>query len=179
MKCGRFLRFVFSLHLPTYRPIYCSPPFFKWYSPDPDPPAAAYTYPPPDLLHQLIAHYFTNINIFLPLLHRPTFERAVAEGLHLSDCQFGAVVLLVCAHGAKYCDDPRVLLPGYVDTASTNIYKRRTAGWRWFEQVNVFRKSLFEKATLYELQMHTVCPISTYSTTYLPFQVLIVPLLYF
>jgi hypothetical protein len=32
---------------------------------------------------QLLELYFTHQNIYLPLLHRPTFERGVLEGLHL------------------------------------------------------------------------------------------------
>lgn len=31
----------------------------------------------------LIELYFTRENIYLPVLHRPTFERGVAERLHL------------------------------------------------------------------------------------------------
>jgi hypothetical protein len=48
--------------------------------------------------------------MYLPLLHRPTFQNA--SGLHRVYLSFGAVVLLVCALGAKYSDDLRVLLDG-------------------------------------------------------------------
>ena len=84
----------------------------------------------------------------MPLLHRPTFEKSVAEGLHFTDSMFGATLLLVCAHGSRYSEDPRVLAEG-----SDNP---RSAGWKWFEQVNVFRRTLFQRTTLYELQMHAV-----------------------
>lgn len=82
----------------------------------------------------------------MPLLHRPTFEKSVSEGLHRTNAMFGATLLLVCAHGARYSDDPRVLA----------AESPRSAGWRWFEQVNILRKSLYHRTSLYELQMHVV-----------------------
>jgi hypothetical protein len=82
----------------------------------------------------------------MPLLHRPTFEKSVSEGLHHTNAMFGATLLLVCAHGARYSDEPRVLA----------AESPRSAGWRWFEQVNILRKSLYHRTNLYELQMHAV-----------------------
>lgn len=99
-------------------------------------------------MSSLIDAYFLNFNLFVPLLHRPTFEKSVAEGLHLSDSTFGATLLLVCAHGSRYSEDPRVLAEG-----SDNF---RSAGWKWFEQVNAFRSTLYKRTSLYELQMHAV-----------------------
>ena len=96
----------------------------------------------------LIDAYFQHFNIFMPLLHRPTFEKSLAEGLHFKDSMFGATLLLVCAHGSRYSEDPRVLAEG-----SDNP---RSAGWKWFEQVNIFRRTLYQRTTLYELQMHAV-----------------------
>ena len=107
-----------------------------------------YTYPDADLMPSLIDAYFRHFNIYLPLLHRPTFEKSVSEGLHISDSMFGATLLLVCAHGSRYSDDPRVLSNGSDDL--------RSAGWKWFEQVIVYRTSFYKGTTLYELQMHTV-----------------------
>ncbi|CAA7260649.1 unnamed protein product [Cyclocybe aegerita] len=108
----------------------------------------AYTYPPQDLMPSLIDAYFEQINYFLPLLHRPTFERGIREDLHISDPMFGATLLQVCALGARYSNDPRVLVDGSAEP--------RSAGWRWHEQVSPMRKSLFKKTTLYELQMLTL-----------------------
>lgn len=107
-----------------------------------------YVYPDEDLLPILFDGYFNEINPFMPLLHRPTFENSVAVGLHYADPMFGAVVLLVCAHGARFCEDPRVLSDG---TDSP-----RSAGWRWYEQVSVFRQTLIRRTTLHELQMFAV-----------------------
>jgi len=108
----------------------------------------AYIFPDADLMPSLINAYFVEFNPFVPLLHRPTFEKSVAEGLHLSDSKFGATLLLVCATGARYSNDPRVLAD-----SSDNP---RSAGWRWFEQVNVYRPTLYKGSSLYELQMHAV-----------------------
>ena len=66
-------------------------------------------FPPPDLLSKLVDAYFTHLNIYLPLLHRPSFEKCLREGLHLIQVTFGAIVLLVCANGARWVDDPRVV----------------------------------------------------------------------
>ena len=107
-----------------------------------------YIYPDADLIPHLIDAYFLHLNIFMPLLHRPTFEKSVAEGLHFSDSMFGATLLLVCALGSRYSEDPRVLAEGSDSP--------RSAGWKWFEQVSVFRTSLYKRTTLYELQMHAV-----------------------
>ncbi|KAF8149482.1 fungal-specific transcription factor domain-containing protein [Crassisporium funariophilum] len=107
-----------------------------------------YRYPDDDLIPSLIDAYFDQINHFLPLLHRPTFKKSVAEGMHLSDPMFGATLLLVCAHGSRYSEDPRVL--------ADRSMSPRSAGWRWFEQVKVLRKTLFKRSTLYELQMHAL-----------------------
>ncbi|KIY69850.1 hypothetical protein CYLTODRAFT_420291 [Cylindrobasidium torrendii FP15055 ss-10] len=108
--------------------------------------ASPYTFPPADLLHALIELYFTKINFLLPLLHRPTFEKQLAAGMHLTDDIFGAVVLLVCACASRYSDDPRVLLEG-----ETSLH---SSGWKWFTQVPLVRKSLFNPPTVFELQVY-------------------------
>ena len=107
-------------------------------------------FPPPDLLAKLIDLYFTNINDFLPLLHRPTFEQGIKENLHLHDEGFGSTVLLVCANGSRFTDDPRVLLDDNKIPQS--------AGWKWFQQVQMVRKSLLAPPRLYDLQIYAVRP---------------------
>ena len=107
-----------------------------------------YDFPDQDLLWLLVDKYFTHVNAFLPLLHRPTFESQVGDGLHLRDGEFGGVVLLVCALGSRHTDDPRVLLPGTSDLAS--------AGWAWFDQVQLLRSSCLAPASIYEVQSYSV-----------------------
>lgn len=103
-------------------------------------------FPEPDLLEALIKLYFEEVNIILPLLHRPTFEREVAEGLHFKDNTFGANVLLVCAVASRYSDDPRILLDGYTSWHS--------GGWKWYRQVQNLMRSYLEPPTLHELQYY-------------------------
>ena len=70
--------------------------------------ATPFDFPEATLLKSLVANYFKHVNYELPLLHRPTFEREIAEGLHRRDIAFGSTVLLVCSLGARYSTDPRV-----------------------------------------------------------------------
>ncbi|KAG6834019.1 hypothetical protein H0H93_012491, partial [Arthromyces matolae] len=79
-------------------------------------------------------------------LHRPTFEKAVADELHLRDDGFAAVLLLVCAVGSHWSDDPRTLLDGV--TAKTS------AGWKWYQQVQQAKSSVLAPPSLYDLQYY-------------------------
>lgn len=112
-------------------------------------PSTNYAFPPEDLIADLAGLYFSNSNCYLPLLHRPTFTGSVAEGLHHRNDMFAATVLLVCAVGSRWSNDPRVFLD------DTNA--RHSCGWKWFDQVLLFaRKSLLAPPTLYDLQCHCV-----------------------
>lgn len=113
-----------------------------------------YEFPEQDLLWLLIDKYFTYVNAFLPLLHRQTFESHVSEGLHLRNGGFGGVVSLVCALGSRHTNDPRVLLPETQDCGS--------AGWAWFDQVQLIRYSCLAPASIHEIQSYSVrynCPL--------------------
>ncbi|KAJ6492212.1 fungal-specific transcription factor domain-containing protein [Mycena sanguinolenta] len=101
-----------------------------------------YTFPPDDLMLRLISLYFSNVNIFFPVLHRPTFETAFASHKHLADTGFARTLLLVCALGARYSHDPRVLVPGR---------PFGTAGCIWFDQVKL---TVDGQPTLYDLQCY-------------------------
>ena len=107
-----------------------------------------YIFPDDDLALNLIDLYFSNINLYLPLLHRPSFQKSVTEGLHHVDDRFASIYLLVCAIGARYSDDRRVLLDG-VDSL-------HSCGWRWFNQVQMVKKSFLSPPTLYDLQFYCV-----------------------
>ncbi|KAH9173662.1 fungal-specific transcription factor domain-containing protein [Lactarius sanguifluus] len=107
-----------------------------------------YTFPEPDLIDQLVDLYFSRINLFLPLLHRPTFERHLRDGLHFQDQAFASVLLCLCACASRYSDDPRVLLEG-----STAWH---SSGWKWFSQVQMLRRSLMGPPVLYDVQMYTL-----------------------
>ncbi|KAI0080947.1 hypothetical protein K474DRAFT_1768947 [Panus rudis PR-1116 ss-1] len=122
-----------------------------------DPPAHR-EFPPTDLMGELIHLYFKHVNDYFPLLHRQTFERQITEGVHLWDEGFGSTVLLVCAVGSYWSDDPRVLLDGNKTTHSR--------GWKYFRQVQLVRKSLLSPPRLYDLQISvlTVHYLSNSST---------------
>ncbi|KAJ3999289.1 putative fungal-specific transcription factor [Lentinula boryana] len=122
-------------------------------------PQPQYEFPPDDLLPSLVDLYFENVNIVLPLLHRPTFENAIAEGVHRSDPFFGGTVLLVCALAAKYSEDPRVFSEGPEVPAS--------AGWHYYVQVPIVRThlQLSVKPSLHEIQCYALGVVYIKATT--------------
>ncbi|KAE9404825.1 hypothetical protein BT96DRAFT_812991 [Gymnopus androsaceus JB14] len=109
---------------------------------EPEPPRAPLIFPEDDLLQSLISLYFLRFHYWFPFLHRPTFERAISDRLHLKDRGFGIVVLGVCAIGSRFSQDPRNLAEG-ISTA-------HSLGWRWFRQILHLETS--EPPTLYDLQ---------------------------
>lgn len=90
----------------------------------------------------------------LPLLHRPSFERAVAEDLHFRDHKFAGVVLLVCAIGAHWSTDTRTRIKP--DLKYSN-------GWKYFSQVPLLRKSWLNPPSLYDIQ---TCAVSLSPTAF-------------
>jgi hypothetical protein len=101
-------------------------------------------FPEEDLMKRLIELYFVNFNQFLPILHRPTFERSVSEGMQYRDLSFGYVLLGVCALGARYCDDPGVLEPEAPEFS---------AGWKYFIQIKAIPNTFITAPSLYQLQV--------------------------
>ncbi|KAK1222310.1 Gypsy retrotransposon integrase-like protein 1 [Marasmius sp. AFHP31] len=110
-----------------------------------------FVFPEDDLFYDLIDLYFTRHHPFFPLLHRPTFERLVAEGLHLRDRSFGATVLAVCAIASRQSNDPRAFCE---DTTSEH-----SLGWKYFRQIPLIRDSFTEPPTLYDIQL---CSLAVY-----------------
>ncbi|KAI0028533.1 fungal-specific transcription factor domain-containing protein, partial [Vararia minispora EC-137] len=107
-----------------------------------------FTFPAPDLLPRLISSYFQLPHYLFPILHRPTFEADFAAGKHLKDEGFGAIVLLLCAIGARITDDPRVFLDHPDRPAHPH-----SAGWAWFRQVQVVRNTALVDPSVYDLQI--------------------------
>jgi hypothetical protein len=121
---------------------------------EPPEPPVIHEFPPDDILRDLVELYFTQVHIHALILHRPTFEKSVAEGLHLQNPQFGATVLAVCAVASKHSTDPRVHSPGARD--------ERSAGSQWFNQIRrPFCGPVNSTMSLYELQLccvsHCIC----------------------
>ncbi|KAJ7114702.1 hypothetical protein C8R44DRAFT_629820, partial [Mycena epipterygia] len=103
-----------------------------------------YVFPDSDLLSALVALYFEHVNLYYPLLHRPTFERSIADGLHTQDVSFSAVVLLVCAIASRFSDDVRICPPGA---------EPLRVGWQDFDQLPHVIGHLFVRPAL---QSHTL-----------------------
>jgi hypothetical protein len=116
----------------------------QWEQPPPPPENRPYEFPPLDLLEHLVQLYFDCVNIYIPLLHRPTFEKSLKAGLHVSDPDFGGVVMGVCGVAARYSNDDRVLLEG-----NTSYH---SSGFKWFRQIRLFQESSRRAPSLYELQ---------------------------
>ncbi|KAJ7702988.1 fungal-specific transcription factor domain-containing protein [Mycena rosella] len=107
--------------------------------------------------HRSVNLYFSCVHPTLPLLHRPSFERSMAEGLHYTNHQFAATLLAVLAVASRYSDDPRVFVPGANSTLSS--------GWIFFNQVQVVRKSLFDEPSIYEVQVYCLITLFTLGTS--------------
>ncbi|KDQ52727.1 hypothetical protein JAAARDRAFT_702130 [Jaapia argillacea MUCL 33604] len=105
-----------------------------------------FDFPAEGLVESLVDLYFKYTNVYYPLFHRPTFEKNVAEGLHLTNDGFASVLLAVCAVGARWSNDPRVLMEG-----TNNIH---SAGWKWFSQAQIIRKSLLSPPCLFDVQLY-------------------------
>lgn len=109
-----------------------------------------FKFPEEDLMPSLINLYFEHFNIYSPLLHQRTFARELNSGLHLRDRVFAAVVLAVCALGAGFSDDERV------------IFKREDdieiVGWQWLRQASSMLPTPWKTPSLYHLQLCVVRP---------------------
>ncbi|KAK7062868.1 Gypsy retrotransposon integrase-like protein 1 [Paramarasmius palmivorus] len=128
---------------------------YPWQAERVEPPPE-YIFPSNALMHELVDIFFEKINAYLPLLHRPTFEKCIADDLHRQNSQFGATVLAVCACAARYSNNPQVL---------ADPTEELSAGWHYFRQVRLLRPSFVSLATVYELQLYCLACIFLYSTT--------------
>ncbi|KAJ6479238.1 fungal-specific transcription factor domain-containing protein [Mycena vitilis] len=116
-----------------------------WQNPIRDPSPHPYSFPDNDILQNLIDIYFRHINPMVFLLHSQTFRAAVAEGKHLRDRTFGAVVLVVCALASRRSDDPEVLISSDAPVHS--------AGWKWFRQARPLQLAISSEISLSKLQL--------------------------
>ena len=112
------------------------------------PPPAQFEYPDVELMQHLVGCYFDNLNVILPLLHRPSFMRSIEEGLHQVDPDFGATLLLVCAIGCRYTEDPRVV---HEITTSTSC-----TAWKFFNQIHQLNNLHYLPHSLYAAQIYPV-----------------------
>lgn len=97
---------------------------------------APFSFPDADQLPGLIASYMQHENIFMPILHGPTFMQHVQDGLHLRDPSFACVLLCVCALGERR----------QAETSSS--------GWQWFVPARryICRRDLIATPRLFDVQ---------------------------
>lgn len=67
--------------------------------------------PPLDLMSMLLDAFFDHVNEVFGLVHRPSFERALAAGLLETDTSFRSLCFAMFAIGSRFVDDPRIALP--------------------------------------------------------------------
>lgn len=110
-----------------------------------------FLFPESHLLQSLIDIFFQQINPYLPLLHRPTVQKHVEENLHLRDYQFGALVMMICALASTHDSDSRIFLPNMFGASL-----EQSAGFKYFSQVQVMRRSLFSVPSIFDIQTYAV-----------------------
>ncbi|KAJ7803673.1 hypothetical protein B0H14DRAFT_2613123 [Mycena olivaceomarginata] len=96
-----------------------------------------YKFPDRDLIASLLDLYFTTVHPTIPILHRPTFEKYVAEGLYFTDTEFGGTLLSVLAVASR--------------------------GGRFFVQIRILQK-MFEP-TIHEVQMYCLLALFILGTS--------------
>lgn len=91
------------------------------------------TYPLPDsdLMTTLVGSFFEHLSVDLPVLHRPIFMQQLNQMQHQHDPTFLKLLLLVCALGARLCDDPRVCA-----TSPAGEVEWGSAGWTYFVEAH-------------------------------------------
>ncbi|KAF5364445.1 hypothetical protein D9758_010673 [Tetrapyrgos nigripes] len=102
----------------------------------------AFEFPDKKTLRALVDVYFTEVNLYDPLLHRPSFEQSLENGLHLRNAAFGALVLITCARASVYAN---------------RQYPRgdaRSSGWVWYNQIPLDKFVFNEPLSLYHLQLY-------------------------
>ncbi|KAF5339465.1 hypothetical protein D9758_015306 [Tetrapyrgos nigripes] len=113
-------------------------------------------FPETDLMKKLIDLYFVNFNQYFPMLHRPIFDRSIAEDMHLRNRNFGCVLLGVCALGSRYCDDPATL-----ESEAPEF----SAGWKYFRQIRPIPTTYSAAPSLYQLQIICISIVFLQATT--------------
>lgn len=117
--------------------------------PEPSPSSDHLGIPAPEIVASLVDSYFLHSNIYYPVLHRPTFQRLLNQELHQHDRDFGCLLLVVCAIGARFSDHPYV---SDITAGSTN-----NCMTHWLSQTReVMKKPFTSPATLFEVQYYCV-----------------------
>jgi hypothetical protein len=108
-------------------------------------------FPPDPVANELLDLFFCHTNPYLPLLHRPTFERYWREGLHHDNVWFTILCILIFAVASRWYDSGGQALKDWLQDGE----RWKALGWRWFFvalDVHCTRRSLSCPATLLEIQ---------------------------
>ncbi|KAE9392720.1 hypothetical protein BT96DRAFT_924543 [Gymnopus androsaceus JB14] len=108
-----------------------------------------FEFPPDDLMADLVDLYFVYFNQLMPIVH--------PEGLHHRDRCFGGLLLVMCAVGARFSNDPRVF--------EENSTSEQSIGWKYMRQIQPLNRSFVEPASVYDIQMYTLYVAFTGPTT--------------
>ncbi|KAJ6566112.1 fungal-specific transcription factor domain-containing protein [Mycena capillaripes] len=109
-------------------------------------------FPWDNLLPSLVSLYFSNVNVFLPLLQRHRFQQCIDRQLHLHHYGFASTLLLVSALGSLYVD--------YLSTQD-----RLKMAWHWYNQVELCGHSLRQQPGLHDLQTYCLAAQFLYGTS--------------
>ncbi|KAL8286426.1 hypothetical protein RQP46_004443 [Phenoliferia psychrophenolica] len=113
--------------------------------------ARAFVLPPADLSASLILSFFAHVNELLPIIHRPSFERALAAGMLETDPSFRRLVLMIFALGCRSHKDPRIPVPPLVLTVDPG-HKEHAAGFDYFMAASGDTINHLTTASLFDIQ---------------------------
>ncbi|KAK4704332.1 hypothetical protein P7C70_g1875, partial [Phenoliferia sp. Uapishka_3] len=105
--------------------------------------------PPVDLQRKLLDAYWSRFNNSTPLLHRPSFERALADGSLERDTSFRSLFFMVCAVAARFVEDERLDIQYAV---SDPVASRQSKGFEYFRASSGSASPALMSATLYDIQ---------------------------
>ncbi|KAM0754760.1 hypothetical protein T439DRAFT_321802 [Meredithblackwellia eburnea MCA 4105] len=114
--------------------------------------------PPADLSAALILAYFRHVNNLIPILHRPSFERAIASGMLESEPSFRRLVLAVFALGARFIDDPRLPTSPMIEGADPKT-QGHAKGFSFFHAASGEIASHLVTPTLFDIQGSVLCVV--------------------
>ncbi|CAL1706909.1 unnamed protein product [Somion occarium] len=117
-------------------------------------------FPPPELARSLSDYYFNMMNAHFPLLHRPTFDKQLENGLHERDIWFGCLCMSVFGVGARWSKDLGVLWDddkGLSEAPDPTSPLWGSAGWKYIHvalEIHRTHSEVILPACLFEIQSY-------------------------
>jgi hypothetical protein len=113
-------------------------------------------FPPEEIAQELFNLYFEHSNPYLPLLHRPTFDRQWKSQLHRENVWFAMNCMLIFGLASRWIKGTE---EGASDRSDSGV-DWAAMRWKWFSlslDAMLVQRSLFGAATLLEIQSLAVC----------------------